>query len=247
MAWSRMGRFSSRETFWWACWNKILYVYCLPFFVSLLIDWDIDFYGPGKSDDPTAGSFVRPTRPADKPRGFLEALHEKYASEFEEEFAIQQQRTSSLQQDSIKISGKIVEEVGFDKIRKKLAELKELKVVLLDHLCIAGVVSGYRSPEEAEAARKLIGRTCPKIRELDLSWNLLSRWRDVFDICGQLPLLRQLKLKYVSNSSHFFFFFFWEVVSRMGSYAYRNTLIALYSIYWVQTLYTHISVITTNT
>lgn len=106
------------------------------------------------------------------------------------------QGTDSLH-DSIEISGKVVEEVGFDKIRKKLAALKELKIVLLDGLCIAGVLPGDGTPEEFESSRRQIGRTCPSIKELDLSRNLLSRWRSVYDICGQLKSLRQLKLKYV--------------------------------------------------
>lgn len=97
--------------------------------------------------------------------------------------------------DSIEISGKVVEEVGFDKIRKRLAELQELKIVLLDGLRIAGVLAYDGSLDEREQAREEIARTCPKIKELDLSRNLLSRWSDVADICGQLKHLRFLKLK----------------------------------------------------
>ena len=99
--------------------------------------------------------------------------------------------------DPIEISGKIVEEMGFDKINRKLAELKELKVVLLDDFCISGVLPGYQRLDEAETAQKEIGSTCPKIKELDLSRNLLDSWHEVFDICRQLQSLRLLKLKYV--------------------------------------------------
>lgn len=148
----------------------------------------------GRSKRPTAGSFIRPNRPADKPRAFLEALHEKYASEFERELAISGRSAGSLH-DSIEISGKVVEEVGFDKIRKRLAELQELKIVLLDCLRVAGVLVDDRSPEEKEQARKQIELTCPKIKELDLSRNLLSCWSDVADICGHLKQLKSLRLK----------------------------------------------------
>lgn len=166
----------------------------------------------GKSNHPTAGSFVRPSRPAGKPKGFLEALREKYASEFlEQELARQQQQQQShrgdLLHDSIEISGKVVEEVGFDKIRKKLAALQELKIVLLDGMRVAGLLAGAGagisgaegdlSLEERDKACREIGETCPKITELDLSRCLLSRWRDVADICGSLERLRVLKLKYV--------------------------------------------------
>lgn len=101
---------------------------------------------------------------------------------------------------AIEISGKVVEEVGFDKIRKQLAELQELRIVLLDGLRVVGVLASYEQAQIShnEEAQK-IGETCPKITELDLSRSLLSRWRDVWDICDQLKHLRKLKLKYVSS------------------------------------------------
>lgn len=148
-------------------------------------------HAAGKSNQATAGSFVRPSRPADKPRGFLEALREKYASEFEQESASQR---GSAFHDSIEISGKVVEEVGFEKIRKQLAQLQELKIVLLDGLRVAGVLS-HDDPMQRGTARREIEVTCPKIVELDLSRNLLSRWADVDDICKPLKRLRMLKLK----------------------------------------------------
>lgn len=155
----------------------------------------------GKSKNPTAGSFVRPSRPADKPRGFLEALREKYASEFvEQELARQQPGQEDGKdplRDSIEISGKVVEEVGFDKIRKKLAELQELKIVLLDGLRVAGILADDNAASvEKDRACREIGETCPKITELDLSRCLLSRWKEVNDICGRLKRMGVLKLKY---------------------------------------------------
>ncbi|PYH45941.1 putative tubulin-specific chaperone [Aspergillus saccharolyticus JOP 1030-1] len=145
---------------------------------------------------PTAGSFVRPSRPADKPRGLVEALREKYASEYlEQELARQRQQTDDVVlHQPIEISGKVVEEVGFDKIRKQLAELQELKIVLLDGLRVAGVLGHEVSPEEVESACQEIEQTCPKITELDLSRNLVSRWSEVARICERLKLLKSLKL-----------------------------------------------------
>ncbi|KAL1964702.1 hypothetical protein VTN77DRAFT_6728 [Rasamsonia byssochlamydoides] len=151
-----------------------------------------------KSKQPTAGSFVRPNRPADQPRSFLEALRQKYASEFEEELARRKQgggENAAQLHDLILISGKVVEEVGFEKIRKQLAELQELKIVLLDGLCVAGVLADDNNDlEKREDELKRIEQTCPKIIELDLSRNLLRRWLDVRDICKQLKQLRSLKL-----------------------------------------------------
>ncbi|GAB1216300.1 hypothetical protein ATERTT37_005513 [Aspergillus terreus] len=150
-----------------------------------------------KNKQPTAGSFVRPSRPADSPRGFLEALREKYASEFEEMLARQRLGDGALgdpQEKPIQISGKVVEEVGFDKIRKQLAELQELKIVLLDGLRVAGVLAQEASLEQYDAALQEIQQTCPNIMELDLSRNLINRWKEVSCICSRLKRLRKLKL-----------------------------------------------------
>ncbi|KAL4972529.1 hypothetical protein BDW66DRAFT_120830 [Aspergillus desertorum] len=142
---------------------------------------------------PTAGSFVRPSRPADSPRSFLGALREKYASDFEQSHA-RQARADAEPEKPIKFNSKIAEEVGFDKIRKQLAELGELKIVVLDRLRVAGVLAQEASREQIEEERREIERTCPKIVELDLSWNMLTKWRDVADICGSLKRLRLLRL-----------------------------------------------------
>jgi hypothetical protein len=132
----------------------------------------------------------------DPPRGFLEALHQKYASEFEEERERQKDRHVVQPNESIQFNGKVVEEVGFEKIRKQLAELQDLRIVLVDGLRVAGILSD--NCDDAAARRQeleKIQQTCPKIAELDLSRNLLYRWQDVQDICKQLKQLRSLKLK----------------------------------------------------
>ncbi|KAJ5133640.1 Leucine-rich repeat typical subtype [Penicillium atrosanguineum] len=145
-----------------------------------------------RSKQPTAGSFVRPSRPSEPPRSFLEALREKYASEPAQENA---EADSATPKHSIKISSKVVEEVGFDKIRREMAELQELRIVILDGLRLAGVLSSYEQPHDKvqESARE-VAATCPKITDLDLSRNLLSHWRDVWEICNQLKHLRRLKV-----------------------------------------------------
>lgn len=201
-----MGRPNTGEALWRASRSEIFYMYSIHLllltinlfseFVSIFLHLLILIIG--KSKHPTAGSFVRPSRAADKPRSFLEALREKYASEFEEE-AARRKLGDAASGDSlhkpIAISGKIVEEVGFDKIRKQLAELQELKIVLLDGLRVAGVLAHEGSAEQFQSACKEIEQTCPKIVELDLSRNLLNRWRDVASICDSLKRLKTLKLK----------------------------------------------------
>lgn len=111
----------------------------------------------------------------------------------------------------IQISGKTVEEVGFDKINRQLAALQELKIVVLDGLCVAGVNDFPQEAEEiATGSTHLSARWSfveglksrnLSIVELDLSRNLLETWIDVIGICGALKYLAALELKYVYNDS----------------------------------------------
>ena len=83
--------------------------------------------------------------------------------------------------------GKTVEEVGFDKIRQQLAMLQELKIVLLDGMCLTDNGGAVESAK--------IRGTCPKIQELDLSRNLFEQWEGIAAICEQLDNLRSLKVR----------------------------------------------------
>ena len=102
--------------------------------------------------------------------------------------------------DLIEISGKVVEEVGLDKVRAQLAALGELKVVLLDGLCVAGLGSRpwLGDGKVLELRVNEIAKTCPNVVELDLSRNLLENFEDVVGICMGLRKLRSLKLKFVN-------------------------------------------------
>jgi hypothetical protein len=80
---------------------------------------------------------------------------------------------------------KVAEEVGFDKIRAQLAQLHELKIVLVDGLQVCC----------AERPDKTIRDVCPRIAELDLSRNLFESCREIIHICGELDNLRTLKFK----------------------------------------------------
>ena len=86
--------------------------------------------------------------------------------------------------------------MGFDKIRKQLAMLNELRIVLLDGLCIASPTPTSSKDEQSKKrGLEKIKETCPRIRELDLSRNLVDQWADVVGVCGQLGELRSLKVK----------------------------------------------------
>ncbi|KAL2270951.1 hypothetical protein VTJ83DRAFT_322 [Remersonia thermophila] len=130
-----------------------------------------------RSKSPTAASFVRPTRTPDAPQTFLAALHHKYAGDPDED------KKPPVQ---IVFSGKVAEEVGFDKIRRKQAQLDELQYVMLDGLQIdrASLPDGSEPP---------IAQTCPKIKELDVSRNLFVKFGPVVDICAELKALRSLR------------------------------------------------------
>ena len=77
--------------------------------------------------------------------------------------------------------------------------LQELRIVLLDSLCLRGVLSDpdtrLLSAEQIETSERSIRETCPKIFELDLSRNLLESWVEISSICRGLPLLKSLRLK----------------------------------------------------
>ena len=133
----------------------------------------------GLSASKTAASFVRLTRPADPRQTFVEAVHQKYASE------ITSHANSVILDTQNVISGKVVEEIGFDKIRRQLAQLHELTIIIVD---------GFRI-NSAEIPSSRIRDVCPRIIELDLSRNLFESFEDVVHIGGELDFLQVLKLK----------------------------------------------------
>ena len=135
----------------------------------------------GRSKSLTAASFVRTTRPADPPRTFVEAVHDKYASE------VTADHVPVRSGREIVISGKVAEEVGFDKIRRMLANVAELKIVILDGMCVDRAAG--------ERDDKSIREACPRITELDLSRNLFGEFGTVVDVCEQLTDLRSLRVK----------------------------------------------------
>ncbi|KAJ6446106.1 tubulin-specific chaperone E [Purpureocillium lavendulum] len=129
----------------------------------------------------TAASFVRPSRPADSPQSFIAALHDKYVAHgppAEDGAAPELAR-------QIVISGKVAEEKGFDKIRRKLAQVGDLKIVILDGLRVASAVG----PDEGSVAE-----TCPRIVHLDLSRNLLEGLGPVVEVCRELRNLQKLSI-----------------------------------------------------
>ncbi|KAI0723930.1 hypothetical protein C8T65DRAFT_734439 [Cerioporus squamosus] len=127
---------------------------------------------------PNSGSFIRPTA-AGLSYGvtFLHALTAKYIEI--------PHGSDSLEKVILGSSGGAVEveAVGLDKIRNNLARLERLREVSLDNESVS------RADPPGE-----IGRTCPGIRGLDLSKNLIANWETVAAITIELQNLRSLSL-----------------------------------------------------
>ncbi|KAL8770066.1 MAG: hypothetical protein Q9209_004104 [Squamulea sp. 1 TL-2023] len=139
----------------------------------------------GCSNEPTAASFIRPdSKRIDRPQRLLSAVREKYGLEN----SLQDIKRKS---STIVISGKEVDEVGFDAISKKHSAWSELEIVSLDGLRINGLHNELPYPTEEDLP---VLPTGLKWKELDLSRNLFDDWDVICTICSSLKDLRVLKL-----------------------------------------------------
>jgi hypothetical protein len=119
---------------------------------------------------------------------FLEAIRHKYVDE--------EDRIKT----AISFNTKVAEEVGFDKIKYVQGNLEDLRVALIDGQRLASPGGTLRHLDDLHLwheAAAAIESTCPKVRELDLSHNLLESLLDVACICRGLPELWTLTLKCV--------------------------------------------------
>ncbi|OIV91902.1 hypothetical protein TanjilG_17894 [Lupinus angustifolius] len=123
-----------------------------------------------------SGSFVR-AQNLSQGISLLEALEKRYRSDStkdeEDEMYV---LSTSNKRVSIQLLGK-------DKIHDMLSRLEELTSASLSCL-------GVSSP----GIPCHINTRVPNIKELDLTWNLLSEWKDIVTICEQLPNLGTLNL-----------------------------------------------------
>lgn len=139
------------------------------------------------SSSPTAASFLRPFRKHDRERTLLEAIRFKYSPSTSDTAKIE------TEESTIEISGKVVEEVGFDRIQKQLSILADLKIVLVDELVLSGIAPHGASKEDIRNAQAELGQTCPNIVELDLGWNTVETWQDVAEMCVPFKKMKILK------------------------------------------------------
>ena len=149
------------------------------------VDWD---NGEGKHDgsingvryfhakSERSGSFVR-AHNLNQGMSLLASLESRYKSESTKD---EDDDMFVLSTSNQRVS---VQHLGKDKIHDKLSRLEELTSVSLSYM-------GISSPGIASH----INNTVPNIKELDLTGNLLSEWKDVGTICEQLPALRTINL-----------------------------------------------------
>ncbi|KAI6045604.1 hypothetical protein EDC04DRAFT_3053971 [Pisolithus marmoratus] len=126
---------------------------------------------------PGAGSFIRPSKSLNFGVTFLTALSTKYV---DEAHSVSGGEKIILGSSNGAIE---VEAVGFDKVRSKLRDLERLREVSLDNEKVAFM----DTPGQ-------IRRTCPNVRGLDLSTNLLPSWQIVAGVTVELPCLERLIL-----------------------------------------------------
>ncbi|OCH92105.1 RNI-like protein [Obba rivulosa] len=125
---------------------------------------------------PNSGSFIRPSPAISYGTSFMTALVSKY---------VESTHGAAAEKVILGSSGGAieVEAVGLDKIRNKLSRLERLREVSLDN-------EGVASADEPGT----IKRTCPNIRGLDLSKNVIPTWDVVALITQELPHLERLAL-----------------------------------------------------
>ncbi|KAF4614631.1 hypothetical protein D9613_003182 [Agrocybe pediades] len=125
----------------------------------------------------TSGSFIRPSPHIHYGVSFLEALSAKYIE------ALHGDRSQEKVVLGSSAGAIQVEAVDLDKIREKFSRLDRLREVSLDNEC---VVRGNSLGE--------IAQTCPNVRGLDFSQNLLPSWEVVAQITEELPYLLHLSV-----------------------------------------------------
>lgn len=112
-------------------------------------------------------------------------MHQKYATNVTQQ--LDGLTVVTFEKEHV-ISGKVAQEIGFDKIRKQQSQLAELKIVIVDGMRINAI-----PPRDASSMS--VRKICPKILELDLSRNLFEGFDEIVEICGELDLLHSLKIK----------------------------------------------------
>uniref|UniRef100_A0A8C0C244 Tubulin-specific chaperone E n=1 Tax=Buteo japonicus TaxID=224669 RepID=A0A8C0C244_9AVES len=170
----------------------------LPYFSGIWLGVEWDDPQRGKHDGtyegtqyfkcrhPRGGSFIRPNK-ANFGVDFLTAVKDRYG--------LNDQGVQHGTENTLVLGKKTVEFVGMDSVAEQQSQLNRLVDVSV-HGC---AVSHAGQKEE-------IGRTCPNIRHINLSKNLISSWETVTAIASQVQNLETLnlsenKMKFPSTST----------------------------------------------
>ncbi|KAL8629424.1 hypothetical protein Q9189_004874 [Teloschistes chrysophthalmus] len=135
---------------------------------------------------PNVASFLRPSRPFDQPQSLLDAVRAKYGTSVK--------AIGNASENPITISGKQVNEVGFEEISQKQSAWSELAVVALDGLRINCLFLKAATSELPLNPFSVTSREGLKWKELSLANNLFERWAHVFEICYFARELKALRL-----------------------------------------------------
>ncbi|NXL89936.1 TBCE protein, partial [Alectura lathami] len=140
-----------------------------------------------KCRHPRGGSFIRPNK-AQFGVDFLTAVKDRYGQNDEQDVRGGTENTL--------LFGKSMEFVGKDYVAKKQRQVQLHQLV---HISVHKCAVSHAGPKEE------IRRTCPSIKCIDLSKNLLSCWATVTDIASEVPNLETLdvsgnKMKFPSTS-----------------------------------------------
>lgn len=129
-----------------------------------------------EAESEKSGSFVRPQN-LSFGVSLLDGLELRYRGSSTKE---EEEEMYVLSASNRRVS---IELVGKEKLEDKLSRFEELTVASLSYLGVS-----------------YLGPTCqirsvmPNLKELDLTGNLLSDWKDIGNICEELPTLRALNL-----------------------------------------------------
>ncbi|XP_074309522.1 tubulin-folding cofactor E [Silene latifolia] len=137
-----------------------------------------------KANSEFSGSFVRP-RNLSSGITLLDGLYLRYRAESTRE---EEDEMYVYSASNKKVS---IQLVGSEKIQKKLSHFEELASASVAYLG----VSSAGPPSQ-------ISKVAPNLKELDLTGNLLSDWKDIADICQELPFLTALNLTNNSLAVH---------------------------------------------
>ena len=129
------------------------------------------------------------------PRSFVEALQHKYVNASIDDHVPQTGDPKNKPQ-TVWISGKEVEEIGYQKINQQQGQLENLRIVIVDGMQI---VTGTRLTNSSEPNLQDV---CPSVTDLDLGRNLFETLHQIASLCEQLKALRTLTLEYVKLYSY---------------------------------------------